>query len=168
MIPDRSDSGPPQTIRVAYLLMLVAAAVEVVLVIMWIVQFAMSKNDDLGESAARAAAAKGVFRDVLGAAIWVLMARANRRGSKRARTIGTVLFAVNTLSVLVVLAGLASADLTDAPGGLVTLFILALSVVGVTWVLGLVTVVLLWLPESSAYFAASEYGGSVYRPPSLP
>jgi hypothetical protein len=78
----------------------------------------------------------------IGIALWILMARANGRGRNWARIVSTVLFAIETLSVLEVLRG---------PKTVVGLVFPAL-----TWLVGLGAIWLLWRPESSAFFK-TEY-----------
>ena len=78
----------------------------------------------------------------IGIGLWILMARANGRGKNWARIVSTVLFVVETLSVLAALR---------APKTLIALVFPAL-----TWLVGLGAIWLLWRPESSAFFK-TEY-----------
>jgi len=83
-----------------------------------------------------------IFVAVIDIALWLGIARACRRGRSGARVLGTVLFALHTLGVLVAVvssqAGLGSAK--------------ALTLLG--WLIGLGAVVCLWQRPSSAFFAA--------------
>ncbi len=74
---------------------------------------------------------------LIGAALWLWMAQSCRAGKAWARTVSTVLFGINTLSVL---AGLA------VGGGLTRIYGL------VVWVVGLIAIILLWQRSSSDYF----------------
>jgi hypothetical protein len=74
----------------------------------------------------------------LGIGLWILMARANGRGRNWARIVSTVLFVIETLSVLEALRG---------PKTVVGLVFPLL-----TWLVGLGAIWLLWRPESSAFF----------------
>jgi hypothetical protein len=81
-----------------------------------------------------------VVTGLIGIGLWILMAVMNRRGHSWARIVATVLFGLYTLLLLL---GVARAG--AAVGTLVSLL---------TWLIGLVTVVLLWRRQSSAYFNA--------------
>jgi hypothetical protein len=72
---------------------------------------------------------------IVGVLLWMWMARANSRGSNWARMVATVLFTLNTLS-LVLSLGRAS----------LTIIFVALG-----WLVGLVAVVLLWLRPTTEY-----------------
>lgn len=76
-----------------------------------------------------------VFLGIIGVLLWVWMAWANNRGSSWARIVATVLFALNTIS-LVVEIGRAS----------ISLIFIALG-----WLVGLGAVVLLWNRRTSEY-----------------
>jgi len=79
---------------------------------------------------------------VLGAALWVFIALACRRGRNWARITGTVLFGLATLDVL---------------GNLSAPQAVAAKVFGaVVWLLGLAAVVLLWRGPSSAFFHGQQ------------
>jgi hypothetical protein len=78
----------------------------------------------------------------IGIGLWIWMARANGQGKNWARITSTVLFAIETLSVLEALRG---------PKTVVDLVFPLL-----TWVVGLGAVWFLWRPESSAFFKTQE------------
>ena len=88
-------------------------------------------------------AAAGVLGVLIGSLIsiglWLWLAVASKRGHGWARTVGTVLFGVNTLSFLVTVGrpGIASIK----------------SIHFLIWLIGLVTVIFLWRRQSSDYFA---------------
>jgi hypothetical protein len=75
---------------------------------------------------------------IIGVLLWVWMAWANNRGSNWARMVGTVLFALNTISLILSL-GRAS----------LTIIFVALG-----WLAGLVATVLLWQRPTSDYISA--------------
>lgn len=95
-------------------------------------------------TAGQIAASKGaiiaaaVISGLVGVALWLWMAWANGRGRNWARILGTVFFAITTISLPLTLA---------QPSGTVTKFLGTL-----TWLIGAVTVFNLWRRESSAYF----------------
>ena len=73
---------------------------------------------------------------VIGTALWLWMARANGQGKNWARILSSVLFAVDTLSLLAVL---------NAPSLLGVLF------TALIWLAGLSAIVLLWRKESTEF-----------------
>ena len=76
---------------------------------------------------------------LIGAALWLWMARSCQAGKGWARVVSTVLFGIDTLSVLIAT--------TAVPGGGVS------RIYGfVIWVIGLIAVILLWQRSSSDYF----------------
>jgi hypothetical protein len=75
---------------------------------------------------------------VIAAVVWIVLARACRRGRGWARITGTVLFALATVDTLV---------------GLTTPIAIAVRLWAVlVWLVGLTAVVFLWRRDSSAYF----------------
>ena len=72
-------------------------------------------------------------------ALWLWLAFASKQGRPWARTVGTVLFGVDTLALLLTLG-------TPGIGGTKGIGV-------VIWLIGLVTVILLWRRQSSEYFA---------------
>ena len=85
-----------------------------------------------------------VIVGVIAIGLWLWMARANSRGKNWARITSTVLFAIETLSVLEALRG---------PKTAVGLIFPVL-----TWLVGLGAVWFLWRPESTAFFKTPQYG----------
>ena len=76
---------------------------------------------------------------LIGAALWLWMAQSCRAGKGWARVVSTVLFGIDTLSVL--------AGAVTVPGGGLT------RIYGfVIWAIGLVAIFLLWQRSSSDYF----------------
>jgi hypothetical protein len=74
---------------------------------------------------------------VIGTVLWLWMARANGQGKNWARILSSVLFGVNTLSLLALL---------NAPSLLGVLF------AALTWLVGLGAIVFLWRKESTEFF----------------
>ncbi len=81
-----------------------------------------------------------VFFGLVGIGLWVWMALANKRGGNWARITATVFFGLNTLSLV---AGFARPE--PLASRLVGLLI---------WLIGLGAIILLWRPESTAFFQA--------------
>jgi hypothetical protein len=79
---------------------------------------------------------------LIGAGLWLWMARSNRVGKSWARIVSTVLFAIDTISLLASIGGASSVS-----GGGPT------RVYGVVvWLIGLAAIILLWQRASSDYF----------------
>ena len=81
----------------------------------------------------------GIIVGLLSIGLWIFIARACQRGRNWARMTGTVLFALDTLLIL-----LSVSRLTVGAAFLIDVVI---------WLIGLGAVVLLWRKESSAFFA---------------
>jgi hypothetical protein len=79
----------------------------------------------------------------IGIGLWLWMARANSQGKNWARITSTVLFVLETLTVLEAIRG---------PRRVLDLVFPVL-----TWLVGLGAVFLLWRPESSAFFKPQEF-----------
>jgi hypothetical protein len=76
---------------------------------------------------------------LIGAALWLWMAQSCRAGKAWARVVSTVFFGIDTLSVIVGTAAVASGGLSRVYGVVV-------------WVIGLIAIILLWQRSSSEYF----------------
>jgi hypothetical protein len=83
-----------------------------------------------------------IVTGLIGVGLWLWMARMNQAGKSWARIVATVLFALNTLSVLTSVAR-PSASVTKIFGVLV-------------WIIGLGAIVLLWQRDSSDYITAQS------------
>jgi uncharacterized membrane protein len=84
----------------------------------------------------------GIVVGLLSVGLWVLLARASKRGRNWARMTGTVLFALDTLLIL-----LSISRLKAGVGVLIDLII---------WLIGLGAVILLWRKDSSAFFSSQS------------
>jgi len=72
-------------------------------------------------------------------ALWLWLAFASKQGRSWARTVGTLLFGVDTLALLLTLG-------SPGIGGTKGIGV-------IIWLIGLVTVILLWRRQSSEYFS---------------
>lgn len=77
---------------------------------------------------------------VIGVLLWVWMAWANGKGSGWARIVATVLFVLNTLYLV----------FAASRAGITAIF------VGLSWIIGLVAIILLWRRESSEYISSQK------------
>jgi hypothetical protein len=79
---------------------------------------------------------------LIGAALWIWMAQSNRAGKGWARIVSSVLFGIETLSLLGSVAGSSTVS-----GGAPT------RIYGIlVWLIGLAAIMLLWRRSSSDYF----------------
>jgi hypothetical protein len=150
--PPATPEAPPATIVNAVKLMYLGAAVSVVSLIVSLATAGGLK------SAIRKAQPKltpaqvnntatflitaTVISGLLGAGLWLWMAWANKRGRSWARIVSSVFFGIATLDTVVGIT---------RPGDLLTRIITV-----VIWVIGVGAIVLLWRPESSAYYRAAN------------
>jgi hypothetical protein len=81
---------------------------------------------------------------LIGAALWLWMAQSCRAGKGWARVVSTVLFAIDTVSVLIAAGG------STGGGGLARVYGF------VIWVVGLIAIILLWQRTSSGYFRSAR------------
>ncbi|HKB32079.1 MAG TPA: hypothetical protein VKD26_14745 [Streptosporangiaceae bacterium] len=79
---------------------------------------------------------------LIGAGLWLWMAWANKRGRPWARILSSVFFAIATLNTV---AGFSQPG--DALSKILTVLV---------WLVGLGAIILLWRPESSAFYKASS------------
>ena len=86
--------------------------------------------------------AAAVISGLIGAALWLWMASANRHGKPWARILSSVFFAVSTLNTV--------ADFAQA-GEPLNRVLTAL-----VWLVGLGAIILLWRPDASVYYRASS------------
>jgi hypothetical protein len=84
-----------------------------------------------------------IVSGVIGIVLWLWMARANGQGKNWARIVSTVLFGLATLDLF----GVFSQPKT----------VLGLIFPVLTWLVGLGAVILLWRPESTAFFKPQEF-----------
>lgn len=145
----------PQTVQRAFVLMLVGAGLEIVNVILSLlfqhqVQQKIQQAIDTGTTTSTTSFndASAVFGGVIGIGLWVWMALANRRGHNWARITGTVFFGISCLAVLVDIAAFAVIGKWLGGGVLAIVAVEAL----VSWLVGLVAVILLWNRRSSEFF----------------
>lgn len=144
--------SPPQPVRTAVRFMYAGAALSVIEIIIGAVTVSSlrsairSQYPNYSPSQIHTAEVAGVVAAVVIGAIavglWLWMARANSQGRGWARIVATVLFALNTIDSLALIARPHSA--------------ISLLFAGLVWLAGLGAIFFLWQRESSAYFQASS------------
>ena len=135
-------SGPPPSIQRAVMLMYAGAGLEVLGLIFDLI-------------IRKGSTSSGIPGAIIGIGLWIWMARANQAGKNWARVTSTVFFGIDCLGLLLILIGVGV--LMHSVSSSVKIILVASVVAGVvTWVIGLVTIVLLWGRESSEYYAAMK------------
>jgi ABC-type dipeptide/oligopeptide/nickel transport system permease component len=84
-----------------------------------------------------------VLGGVVGASLWLWMARKNKAGRRWARILSTVAFAILTFAQVAIIAQPIAVENKIIPVA--------------EWVVGLLAIVLLWQRESSDFYAARSY-----------
>jgi hypothetical protein len=129
--PQAAPAGIPKTVKAAAVLMYIGAGFEI-----------------LGGIAALAGSGSGKgatgFGALVGAGVWIWMALKSRAGRNWARVTGTVLFGLDTIFLIAIIA---KGSPLEAAGA------------SINWVLGLVVVILLWQRSSSAHFTKAVSSG---------
>jgi len=87
-----------------------------------------------------------VVLGLIGVALWIWMAQANKAGKNWARVTATVFFAIDTLGAI---GGLAGGTL--AGGAVERIYGL------VVWIIGVVAIIFLWQRASTEYFKAPKF-----------
>ena len=152
-VPESSDRPPaPPSVLRAVQVMYVGAAASLIGIIIDMTTLSSTKSEIIRRNpnltATQVANAEhvaiGLFivSGLLGAGLWVWIAQMCKLGRNWARIVGTVLFAIDTISVF---AGAAT-----LPGGGATRIYSIL-----VWLIGLAAVILLWQRASSDYFRSA-------------
>jgi len=146
--PSERPPAPPSVLR-AVQVMYVGAAASLVGIIIDMTTLSSTKSEIIRRNPSLTATqvanaehvAIGLFivSGLLGAGLWIWIAQMSKAGRNWARIVGTVLFAIDTISVF---AGAAT-----VPGGGATRIYSIL-----VWLIGLAAVILLWQRASSDYF----------------
>lgn len=165
---------PPDPVRNAFYLMVAGAALQAIGIISALAQINTirdiirdrvrdqpdSSSVDV-DSVVNVTIALIILVGLIGVALWLWMAFANRAGKNWARITATVFFAISTLSLFGSLAS-RSSDSTMAVGSSTTTVGTVLNVL--LWLVGLAVIILLWHRRSGPYFKPPAYGYE-YQPP---
>jgi hypothetical protein len=162
----------PSTVQNAFYLMVTGAVLAIIGGIITISEISTirsqveSRNPDFTttqvDSAVHVAVGAAVVGIVIYAGLWLWMAFANRAGKNYARITGTVFFGISTLLTLIGLAAAAGSSVSSVK---VNALSVVISILG--WLVGLVTVVLLWNKQSGVYFKPEQAYGYGYPPPPM-
>jgi len=146
--PSERPPAPPSVVR-AVQVMYAGAAASLIGIIIDMTTLSSTKSEIMRRNPSLTATqvanaehvAIGLFivSGLLGAGLWIWIAQMSKAGKNWARIVGTVLFAIDTISVF---AGAAT-----VPGaGATRIYSI------VVWLIGLAAVILLWQRASSDYF----------------
>ena len=149
--PSERPPAPPSVLR-AVQVMYAGAAASLIGIVIDMTTLSSTKSEIIRRNPSLTATqvsnaehvAIGLFivSGLLGAGLWIWVAQMCKAGRNWARIVGTVLFAIDTISVF---AGAAT-----VPGGGATRIYSIL-----VWLIGLAAVILLWQRASSDYFRSA-------------
>jgi hypothetical protein len=149
-LPEPSSRPPiPQSVSRAVQIMYVGAAASIIGIIIDMTTLSSTKAEIIKRSpnltptqvtnAEHFAVGLFIVSGLIGAALWLWMAQSCKAGKGWARIVSSVLFGIETISVLAGAAALAS-------GGAVRIFGI------IVWLIGLAAIILLWQRPSTQYF----------------
>jgi hypothetical protein len=143
---------PPPPVQNAVKLMYAGAGISALGLILGVLTLGSLKSaiekasPTLTASQVNAAEAVGIafvlIFGLLGVGLWVWMARMNGAGRSWARIVASVLFGLNTIGLFSDIA---------RPNSIITVIFAVLG-----WLVGLGAIVLLWRPESTAFYNAAS------------
>jgi len=151
--PEPSRPAIPGSVRLAVMLMYVGAGLSAIGLVVTLFSFhaieriirnapsATTLTQHQVHSVAIATVTIGVVEGLIAIGLWLLMAWANKNGRNWGRIVATILFALNTLFLLL--------GFIRAHASISVVFSL------LVWVVGLIAIVALWRRDSSQYFAAA-------------
>jgi len=149
-LPEPSSRPPiPQSVSRAVQIMYVGAAASIIGIVIDMTTLSSTKAEIIKRSpnltptqvtnAEHFAVGLFIVSGLIGAALWLWMAQSCKAGKGWARIVSSVLFGIETISVLAGAAAVAS-------GGAVRIFGI------VVWLIGLAAIILLWQRPSTQYF----------------
>ena len=152
-VPD--DSAIPGPVRRSVRFMLAGGALTAIVGLFLIIATIIDKNaltDSSGKKLSNGEFTSGVIGTavtyVILVAIWVLMARMNRAGYQWARILASVFCAISTYDTYSLVSSLTSGETITVVG---IVYIVGTLVI---WVLGVLSIAMIWRSESNAYFKA--------------
>jgi hypothetical protein len=152
-VPD--DSAVPGPVRKAVRFMLAGGGATAVIGIFLLIATIADKNaltDSSGKRLSDSEFTSGVVGTVITylilVVLWVLMARLNRDGRNWARILASVFCVISTYDAYTLVNSLTGGETITVVGVVYIVFTL------VIWVIGVISIAMLWRSESSAYFRA--------------
>jgi hypothetical protein len=158
--PRAQDPAPPATVQWSVRLMLAGAAASTVYLVFALIVTASVKSSLVKWNATQPKAKQltagqlnslatyyivsTIIIGLIAVGLWLWMARMNGAGRNWARITASVLFALWTYYTYVSIGQVRGA----------ATFVVSMAIVLATWLIGLGALVLLWRPDSSAYFKA--------------
>jgi uncharacterized membrane protein len=162
--PESRPPPVPASVRNAVRLMYLGAAVSLIKVIVDLATYRTTKSAMLTalkisirksggvlptatqfDSGFAATLALVCVLGVIGAGLWIFVARGSKNGKDWARTTASVLFGLNTLALLI---GPPDMGIRGPEATVTRIF------AGIVWLIGLTAIVCLWRKDSSAFFKA--------------
>jgi hypothetical protein len=151
-MPEPSRTPAPPAVIKAVRVMYAGAAVSLIGILINLTTLSSTKDairrrsprltPDQVNSAEHVAVAGFIIGGIITIALWIFVARSCQAGKNWARIVGTVLFGINTLDLLIGAAAVPS-------GGVDRIYQI------LVWLVGLAVIVLLWQRHSSEYFRAA-------------
>lgn len=149
------DSAVPGPVRKAVRFMLAGGAATAVVGVFLLIATIINKNaltDSSGKKLSNGEFTSGVVGTavtyVILVVIWVLMARMNRSGYNWARILASVFCFISTYDTYRLVSSLTGGETITVIGIVYIVGTLAI------WVLGVLSIAMIWRSESSAYFRA--------------
>ncbi len=149
-VPERTSAAAPPSVIQAARVMYAGAALSLIAIVVNLVTFSSLRSAIVKaspalttaqvNSAEHVAIGVSIAGGLIGAALWVWMAQSCRAGKSWARIVSSVLFGIDTLSVIASFARVTS----GGAGRILSIVI---------WLIGLAAIILLWRRDSSAYFS---------------
>lgn len=141
--PVPGQPQPPESILKAVKLMYIGAGLGGLIFII----------DILIDVGSAASSVSGIIGAAIGIGLWLWMATANKAGKSYARILSSVFFGFGCLGLIVTLI-LTIVALSLVGGAWTALLLLVLLIDAGVVTIGLLTIILLWRQESSAYYNA--------------
>ena len=151
--PERAAAVAPPSVTRAARVMYAGAALSLIAIVVNLVTFGSLRSAIQQasptltaaqvNSAEHVAIGIAIAGGLIGAALWLWMAQSCRAGKSWARVVSTVLFGIDTLSVIA-----SFARVTNGAAGRIFSI--------VVWLIGLAAIILLWQRDSSGYFGTGR------------
>jgi hypothetical protein len=156
-VPD--DADIPRPLRRAVRFMLAGAAVTLVTGTFYVIAVLIdptrfNSGKPMSSGMLGRALVYYIITTLVYIALWIVMARTNRRGQRWARIVATVLFAIATFDLYAGVNGLQSGQTIDVVN--VVSFVLSVA----EWACGLGAIATMWRSEATVYYKSNGASGA--------